>query len=76
VNVHHDDEARKTKNGEMRRPFLVRQMSKWFYDTSTGVTTGAVPLWFFCWRGSDRTRCWLSGDTVDTRIYMVRAVGA
>jgi hypothetical protein len=55
VNVHHGDEARKTKNGEMA-PFLARQMSKWFYDTSTGAATGAVPLWFFCWRGSDRTR--------------------
>jgi hypothetical protein len=75
VNVHHDDEARKTKNGEMR-PYLARQMSKWFYDTSTGAATGAVPLWFFCWRGSDRTRCWLSGNTVDTKIYVVRAAGA
>jgi hypothetical protein len=34
------------------------------------------PLWFFCWRGSDRTRCWLSENTVDTRIYVVRAAGA
>jgi hypothetical protein len=34
------------------------------------------PLWFFCWRGSDRTRCWLSGNMVDTRIYVVRGVGA
>jgi hypothetical protein len=75
VNVHHDDEARKTKNGEMR-PFLARQMSKWFYDTSTGAATGAVPLWFFCWRGSDHTRCWLLGNTVDTKIYVVRAAGA
>jgi hypothetical protein len=56
VNVHHDDEARKTKNGEML-PYLARQMLKWFYDTSTGAATGAVPLWFFCWRGTDRTRC-------------------
>jgi hypothetical protein len=57
-------------------PFLARQMAKWFYDTSTSATTGAAPLWFFCWRGSDCTRCWLLGDTVDTRIYVVRAVGA
>jgi hypothetical protein len=75
VNVHHGDEAGKTKNGEMA-PFLARQMSKWFYGTSTGAATGAVPLWFFCWRGSDRTRSWLSGDTVDTRIYVVQAAGA
>jgi hypothetical protein len=46
------------------------------YDTSTGAATVAVPLWFFCWRGSDRTRCWLSGNTVDTKIYVVRAAGA
>jgi hypothetical protein len=75
VNVHHDDEARKTKNGEMA-PYLARQMSKWFYDTSTGAATGAVPLWFFCWRGSDCSRSWLSGNTVDTKIYVVRAVKA
>jgi hypothetical protein len=29
-------------------------LSKWFYDTFTGAVTGAVPLWFFYWRGSDR----------------------
>jgi hypothetical protein len=28
-------------------------LSRWFYDTSTGAITGAVPLWFFCWSGSD-----------------------
>jgi hypothetical protein len=33
VNVHHGDEAGKTKNGEMA-PYLARQMLKWFYDTS------------------------------------------
>jgi hypothetical protein len=58
-------------------PREVRQLlSKWFYDTSTGAATGAIPLWFFCWRGSDRTRCWLSGNTADTRVYVVRAAGA
>jgi hypothetical protein len=75
VNVHHDDEARKTKNGEML-PYLARQMLKWFYDTSTGAATGAVPLWFFCWRGTDRTMCWLSKNTEDTKVYVVRAAGA
>jgi hypothetical protein len=75
VNIHHDDEARKTKNGEMR-PYLACQMPKWFYDTSTGAATGAVPLWFFCWRGSDCTRSWLSGNTVDTKIYVVQAAEA
>jgi hypothetical protein len=49
---------------------------KWFYDTSTGAATGAVPLWFFCWRGSDRSSSWLSANTVDTKIYVVRAAGA
>jgi hypothetical protein len=51
-------------------------MSKWFYDTFISAATGAVPLWFFCWRGSDRMRSWLSGNTVDTKIYVVRAVRA
>jgi hypothetical protein len=50
VNVHHADEAGKTKNGEMR-PFVVRQMSKWFYDTSTGAATGAARCGFFVGRG-------------------------
>jgi hypothetical protein len=75
VNAHHDDEAQKTKNGEMR-PYLARQMSKWFYDTSTGAATGAVPMWFFCWRGTDRSGSWLSRKTVETKIYVVRAAGA
>jgi hypothetical protein len=57
-------------------PYLARQMSKWFYDTSTGAATGVVPLWFFCWRGSDRTKCWLSGNTMDTKIYVVQATRA
>jgi hypothetical protein len=34
------------------------------------------PLWFFCWRGTDRSGRWLSGNTVDTKIYVVRAAGA
>jgi hypothetical protein len=51
-------------------------MSMWFYDTSTDAATGAVPLWFFCWRGTDRTRCWLSRNTEDTKVYVVRAAGA
>jgi hypothetical protein len=74
VSAHHDDEDRKNKNGEMC-PFLARQMSKWFYDTSTGAATGAVPLWFFCWRGTYRSGSWLSGNTVDTKIYVVQATG-
>jgi hypothetical protein len=65
---------------EVNAPLLTRpircNLSKWFYDTSTGAATGAVPLWFFCWRGSDRSRSWLSGNTVDTKIYVVRATGA
>jgi hypothetical protein len=34
------------------------------------------PLWFFCWRGTDRSGSWLSGNTVDMKIYVVRAAGA
>jgi hypothetical protein len=43
---------------------------------STGAATGAVPLWFSCWRGTDRSGSWLSGNTTDTRVYVVRAAGA
>jgi hypothetical protein len=42
VNVHHGDEAEKTKNGKKRTPYLARQESKWFYDTSTGAATGVA----------------------------------
>jgi hypothetical protein len=55
---------------------VCKRLSKWFYDTSTDTVTGAVPLWFFCWRGSDRTMSWLTGNTVDTKIYVVRVAGA
>jgi hypothetical protein len=75
VNVHHGDEAEKTKNGEMR-PLPGAPNVEVVYDTSTGAATVVEPLWFFCWRGSDRTRCWLSGNTVDTKIYVVWATGA
>jgi hypothetical protein len=34
-----------------KNPFLTRQMSKWFYDTSTGTATRAAPLWFFIGEG-------------------------
>jgi hypothetical protein len=30
-----------------KAPFLMCQMSKWFYDTSTGTATRAAPLLFF-----------------------------
>jgi hypothetical protein len=28
-------------------PYLARQISKWFYGTSTGTATRVAPLWFF-----------------------------
>jgi hypothetical protein len=34
------------------------------------------PLWFFCWRGTNRSGSWLSGNAVDMKIYVVRAAGA
>jgi hypothetical protein len=36
MNVHHGDEARTPRTTE-KAHFLVRQMSKWFYNTSTGT---------------------------------------
>jgi hypothetical protein len=50
--------------------------SKWFYNTFIGAANRAVSLWFFCWRGTDCSGSWLSRNTVDTKIYVVRAVGA
>jgi hypothetical protein len=52
------------------------RVSKWFYDTSTGAATRAASLWFYCWRGTDHSGSWLSGNMVDTKIYVVRASGA
>jgi hypothetical protein len=75
VNVHHGDEAGKIKNGEMRPlpgapnvEVVLRHFHRCRYRSS--------PLWFFCWRGSDRTRCWLSENTVDMKIYVVQAARA
>jgi hypothetical protein len=81
--LEHDADPRRSVQVHLAKPratlnshvfkILVHTVSKWFYDTSTGVATEAVPLWFFCWRSSDRTRCWLSGNTVNAKIYVVRA---
>jgi hypothetical protein len=76
VNVHHGDEAGKTKNGEKRLPLpgapnvevVLRHFHRCRYRSSL--------LWFFCWRGTDRSGSWLSGNTVDTKIYVVRVAGA
>jgi hypothetical protein len=41
-------------------PYLARQMSKWFYDTSTGTAPREQPAVVLLFgAGSDRTRCWL-----------------
>jgi hypothetical protein len=45
VYVHHVAQSWNTQND--KKPFLTRQMSKWFYDTSTGTATRAASLWFF-----------------------------
>jgi hypothetical protein len=71
-----EKKRRRKKVEKMNYLFLEIVMSKWFYDTSTGAATGAVPLWFFCWRGTDRSGSWLSGNTADTRVYVVRIAGA
>jgi hypothetical protein len=43
VDVHHGDEAEnQERQQEPMPPYLTRQMSKWFYDTSTGPATGAA----------------------------------
>jgi hypothetical protein len=40
VEIHHGDEAEIQER--QKAPFLACQMSKWFYDTSTGAATGAT----------------------------------
>jgi hypothetical protein len=47
MDFHHDYEAEKPRiSGKYRKltasPYLVHQMLKWFYDTSTGAATGAA----------------------------------
>jgi hypothetical protein len=42
---------RSTRN--TKSPFLARQMSKWFYDTSTGAVTRATSCGFFVVEGFD-----------------------
>jgi hypothetical protein len=32
----------KPRTAKSASPYLARQMSKWFYDTSTGAATGAA----------------------------------
>jgi hypothetical protein len=51
VYVHHVDEAETPRT--MKSPYLVRQMSKWFYNTSTGTATGAVNCGSFVGEGLD-----------------------
>jgi hypothetical protein len=40
----------KTEN-DKKNPFLARQMSKWFYDTSTGTATRAARCGFLFEKG-------------------------
>jgi hypothetical protein len=74
VNVHHDDEARKTKNDEMP--------PTWRAKCRSGFTTlPPVPLLEqyrcgFLLEGLRSPWSWLSGNTVDTRIYVVQTAGA
>jgi hypothetical protein len=74
VNVYHDDEARKTKNGEM--PPLpgapnVEVVLRHFHPCRYWSSTAVVLLL----EGLRSPRSWLSGNTVDTKIYVVRAAG-
>jgi hypothetical protein len=75
VNVHHDDEARKIKNGEMSPlpgapnvEVVLRHFNRCRYWSSTAVVLLLERL--------RSLRSWLSGNTVDTKIYVVRAAGA
>ncbi len=58
-----------------RVPFLARQMSRWFYDTSTG-TAQSSPLWFLDGEGLGLSSSSYGQSTVDTVVYIVHAIGA
>jgi hypothetical protein len=75
VNVHHDDEARKIKNGEMSPlpgapnvEVVLRHFHRCRYWSSTPVVLLLERL--------RSLRSWLSRNTVDTKIYVVQATGA
>jgi hypothetical protein len=53
VDVHHGDEAENQERWQEPKvfPYLVHQMSKWFYDTSTGAATGAAHCGSFVEKG-------------------------
>jgi hypothetical protein len=53
VDVHHGDEAENQERWQEPKvsQFLVRQMLKWIYDTSTGAATGAARCGSFVGKG-------------------------
>jgi hypothetical protein len=54
VDVHRGDDAENQEwwqEPKITPPYLVRQMSKLFYDTSTGVATGAARCGSFAGKG-------------------------
>jgi hypothetical protein len=52
---------------------MARQMSKWFYDISTGAATGAAHCGSFVGKAFSLFGCSLWMNVVDTMIYVVRA---
>jgi hypothetical protein len=63
VNVHHGDEAGKTKNGGMLSPSWRAKCRSDFYDTSTGTATRAAR----CGSLLERAKIALSVGYVGTR---------
>jgi hypothetical protein len=57
-----------------QNPYLAYQMSKWFYDTSTGAATVAARCGSFVGKAISLFGCSLWMNMVDTMIYAVQTV--
>jgi hypothetical protein len=56
-----------------QNPYLAHQISKWFYDTSTGAATGAAHCGSFAGKAFSLFGCSLWMNVVDMMIYVVQA---
>jgi hypothetical protein len=60
----------------IKAPFLVCQMSKWFYDTSTGTAMRAAHCGSFIGEGLGLSVVSYGGTCWRRKIYVVWATGA
>jgi hypothetical protein len=64
------------QQGRQKPLYLVRQMSKWFYDTSTGIATRAVHCGSFVGEGLGLSNVSYGRTRWRRRIYVVQATRA